>query len=218
MRALGIALMLALTTVPVAASERLPIFDTHLHYSNPAWKPFPPKKALRVLQEAGVSRALVSSTPDDGSLTLQRFAPSRITPVLRPYHGAIGSSTWTKDPAIADYLADRLEERRYAGIGEFHLFDAADVESEAVRRTVALARARNLMIHVHSGAAPIEALFRVDPNVKILWAHAGMSEPAQLVGAMLDRPERRLGQRIIAVAVELHAAGPIEFVGGGEFE
>jgi predicted TIM-barrel fold metal-dependent hydrolase len=187
MRALVIALELAFTTAPATAAERLPIFDTHLHYSNPARKPFPPKKALGVLREAGVTRALVSSTPDDGSLTLQRFAPSRITPVLRPYRGAIGSSNWTRDPNVADYLAERLKKGRYAGIGEFHLFDAAEVESEAVRRTVALAREKNLMIHVHSGAAPIEALFRLDPKVKILWAHAGMSEPAEVVGAMLDR-------------------------------
>ncbi|MBM3503777.1 MAG: amidohydrolase [Alphaproteobacteria bacterium] len=169
------------------AAERLPIFDTHVHYSNPAWKPFPPKKAIAVLREAGVTKALVSSTPDDGSLTLQRHAPSIVTPVLRPYRGTIGSGNWTRDPGVVEYLAERLKKTRYAGIGEFHLFDSSEVDGPTVRGTVALARRYDVMIHVHSGAAPIEALFRVDPGVKILWAHAGMSEPASVVAAMLER-------------------------------
>jgi predicted TIM-barrel fold metal-dependent hydrolase len=40
---------------------------------------------------------------------------------------------------------------------------------------------------VHSGAAPVSALFAINPKVKILWAHAGFSAPPVVVGELLDR-------------------------------
>ncbi|MCZ6862375.1 MAG: hypothetical protein O7I42_19240, partial [Alphaproteobacteria bacterium] len=55
-----------------AADQVLPIFDTHLHYSRPAWQSVAPQNAARKLEAAGVPRALVSSSPDAGSLTLRR--------------------------------------------------------------------------------------------------------------------------------------------------
>ncbi len=32
-----------------AAQERLPIFDTHAHYSREAWAPYPPARILEIL-------------------------------------------------------------------------------------------------------------------------------------------------------------------------
>ena len=50
-----------------------------------------------------------------------------------------------------------------------------------------MAKARNIIIHVHSGAAPVRLLYELEPGLTILWAHAGMSEPPDVVGPMLDK-------------------------------
>ena len=68
-----------------AQNPDLPIFDTHIHYSAPDWAEYPPDRILGILQKAGIKRALVSSTPDDGTLTLYQKDPKRVVPILRPY-------------------------------------------------------------------------------------------------------------------------------------
>ena len=44
---------------------------------------------------------------------------------------------------------------------------------------------RGLFVHVHSGRAPVEMLFGFEPGLKVIWAHAGMLEPAETVEAMM---------------------------------
>lgn len=177
---------LALAAPAAAAEERLPIFDTHVHYSSGAWEPFPPARIMEILDAAGVVRALVSSTPDDGTLMLHEAAPARVVPILRPYRTRADMADWFRSDEVLAYLEERLARGVHRGVGEFHLMDPAHAETPQMRRLVALAAARGLVLEVHSGAAPIRALFAIEPGVKILWAHAGMSEPPETVGALLD--------------------------------
>jgi hypothetical protein len=169
--------------------ERLPIFDAHVHYSQPMWSAFPPEAVAKLFEKAGVPRALVSSTPDDGTLMLHRADPSRFVPELRPYQGGIGPSNWFNDEGVIGYMEERLKAGGgvYAGIGEFHLFDVRYVAAPAVKRVVDMAAERGILLHVHSDAAVVRALFALNPRIRVLWAHAGMSEPADVVGDMLDR-------------------------------
>lgn len=168
------------------AQERLPIFDTHLHYSQSAWTEFPPASVVKLLDGAGVARGLVSSSPDDGSLALNRVDSDRFVPVLRPYRAGAGPGNWYNDRALIPYLEERLHGRHYAGIGEFHLYGDEWRDSPVVRRVVELAAERGIVLHVHSDAAPVRALFARDVRLRIFWAHAGMSEGPETVGAMLD--------------------------------
>ena len=189
--AAGLALMvIALGQPPAAAAEELPIFDTHMHYSREAWGPYGPGRVFETLDAAGVARALVSSTPDDGTLRLYRHDKDRVVPILRPYHGDVNAGNWTRAPGIVAYIEERLRRGIYRGIGEFHRFDEDDARSAPVRRVVALAVARDSVLHVHAGAGPVRALFAIDPKVKVLWAHAGFSTPPEVVGALLDRYPR----------------------------
>ncbi len=169
------------------AQERLPIFDTHAHYSRDAWAPYPPARILEILSEAGVPRALVSSTPDDGTLTLYRAAPGRVVPILRPYRNRADMGDWFAREEVLDYVIERLDRGLHEGIGEFHLWSAAEANTPQMRKLAALAVSRGLILHVHAGAAPIRALFELEPNLKILWAHAGMGAPPEVVGELLDR-------------------------------
>jgi hypothetical protein len=181
---LAAALWLATAALPLRAAER-PIFDAHIHYSHDAWENLPPKQAVAVLRQAGVKRALVSSSGDAGTQRLLSEAPDLIVPSLRPYRSRGETATWVRDDSVIAFLEDRLKNARYAAIGEFHLF-GADAELPVPRRLVALARQHKLVLHAHSDADAIERLFKLDPQARILWAHSGFDRP-EAVAAMLRK-------------------------------
>ncbi len=168
-----------------AAVETLPLFDAHMHYKEPAWTPYPPATVVELMDKSGVAMALVSSTPDEGTIKLWEFAPQRVVPELRPYHGQAGSSNWTKAPGIFDYLVERLESYPHEGIGEFHLHSIDPGDEALLRKIVDLAKTRNIYLHVHSGKDPVELLYALEPGIKVIWAHAGMSERAETVEEMM---------------------------------
>jgi len=182
----SLALVVGLLAAPAALAQEFPLFDTHIHYSQPAWDVYPPEAALAILNRAGVRRALVSSTPDDGTLKLYEKAPTLVVPFLRPYRTRADMGTWTQDPTILPYLEGRLARGIYKGIGEFHL-SVGEAGSPVVRGTVALAARHNLFLHAHADETAVEELLRLDPHVNVLWAHAGMSAGPEAVGRLLDR-------------------------------
>lgn len=168
------------------AVNELPIFDAHIHYKEPAWEAYPVKNIIELMDKNGVAMGLVSSTPDEGTIMLWEYAPNRIVPELRPYHGEVGSSNWTKAPDIEDYIVQRLERYPHEGIGEFHIRILDTTEEELFRTVIAMAKARDIFLHVHSGPEPIRWLYSLDPDVKIIWAHTGLGEPADAVYALMD--------------------------------
>jgi len=182
---LGLALWcaFALCSAPTIAQDRLPIVDAHVHYSRDAWPLFPPDLALDILDAAGVPRALVSSTPDDGTLMLERADPDRVVPFLRPYRSSGELGSWYDDPTVLAYLEERLASGAYRGIGEFHLSDESSAATPVMRRIVALALERDIMLHVHSGAAPIRAL--LDRHDR-LWTELSFRASDVAPGGALD--------------------------------
>jgi hypothetical protein len=166
-------------------AAELPIFDAHIHYSHTTWDAVPPREAIALLRRAGVRRALVSSSDDDGTQKLLAEAPDLVIPELRPYRTVEDTATWVSDEGIVGYVEARLKRHRYVAIGEFHLY-GADADRPVVRRLVELARGYGLFLHAHSDADAIERLFRHDSQARILWAHAGF-EPPETVREMLRR-------------------------------
>jgi len=180
-------LVTALLLVATPAAAQLPIFDAHIHYSRPDWDAYTPERVLSMLAQAGVRRAIVSSTPDDGTLMLYDRAPAGIVPFLRPYRTREDMESWTRDAAVARYVEDRLDKRNvYRGIGELH-FGSDDVEASTVRRVAELGKARGLFLQCHIDETSVEKMLTTYPGVKILWAHAGMSSTAATVGRLVDR-------------------------------
>lgn len=179
--------LLALTPFWAVAEPRLPVFDVHIHYSQAAWQQYPPQTVVEVWNQAGIERAIVSSTPDDGTVLLYEAAPQRVVPFLRPYRGQWNSGNWYEDPGLMAYLQERLKLGIHKGIGEFHMFNPAGVDTSGVRAVVKLAVERNLYLYIHSGAEAAGRLAALDPQAKVLWAHAGMSEPPDVVAAVLAK-------------------------------
>jgi len=167
--------------------QELPIFDAHIHYNQPDWAVISPEQVLDTLDRAGVRYALVSSTPDDGTLKLFAEAPERIIPFLRPYRNRDDVLTWPRDPSVQSYVEEHLSRGVYKGIGEFHLSSAEQAEAPVVRRCAELAIEHQLFLHAHVDDATVEKLLQLYPGVRILWAHAGMTAPTSTVGRLLDR-------------------------------
>lgn len=176
--------LLLLAALSVHAAD-LPIFDAHVHYSHDAWEVVPPKEAIALLRRAGVRRALVSSSNDDGNQKLFAEAPDLILPSLRPYRLRSDVSTWVREEAITRYMEERLKKHRYVAVGEFHLY-GADADLPVPKRMVELARQHNLVLHAHSDVDAIERLFRQWPQARILWAHSGFDRPER-VAEMLKK-------------------------------
>ena len=183
MRAVNrLALLLMLsgaTGASLAEDPVLPIFDAHLHYSHDAWDVLPPKQAIALLRQAGLKRAMVSSSSDEGTQKLFAEAPDLVLPVLRPYRsrGEIGS--WMHDASVVTHMEQRLKTYRYVALGEYHIY-GADADLPVVRRVVQLAREHKLFLHSHSDADAIERQFRQDPQARILWAHSGFDAPEKV--------------------------------------
>jgi hypothetical protein len=167
--------------------QEVPIFDAHIHYSQPDWAVISAEQALSLLDRAGIRHALVSSTPDDGTLKLYAKAPDRIVPFLRPYRSREDMLTWHSDPAVQVYVEERLRGGVYKGIGEFHLSSVEHAEAPVVRRCAELAVQQQLFLHAHVDDTTVEKLLQLHPQVKILWAHAGMTASAATVGRLLGQ-------------------------------
>ena len=57
---------LAAVCFTAQAQPPLPIFDAHLHYSHDAWDLVPVHDAIAIMRGAGLKRALISSSGDEG--------------------------------------------------------------------------------------------------------------------------------------------------------
>jgi hypothetical protein len=180
--ALGTSIVASAQSGPVAV---LPVFDAHVHYSHDAWDVVPTAQVVALMREAGLRRALVSSSDDEGTQRLLAAAPDLVVPSLRPYRRRGEISTWVRDESVVRHVEERLARHRYAAIGEFHLY-GADAELPVPRRLVELAREHGLVLHAHSDADAVERIFRQDPGARVIWAHAGFDRPEN-VRAMLAR-------------------------------
>src|SRR5437763_13429747 len=113
---LGVALTVVWFAVAASAQvptpdEDLPVFDAHIHYNREAWGLYSVDEALAILDQAGVRKAFVSSTPDEGTQMLYDRAPERIVPSLLPYRTPADQFTFSRDPRIVSYVQERLAPR-----------------------------------------------------------------------------------------------------------
>ena len=168
-----------------SADDDLPIFDAHIHYNRDAWGLYSVDDVLSLLDQAGVSRAFVSSTPDEGTRMLYERAPDRIVPSLRLYRTEQDQITWTHDGSILPYLSEQLADNvPYRGIGELHLLPG-QANGEIPRGVVSVAADQRMIIHAHAEAAALEELLAIRPDVVVLWAHAGVTDPPSTVARVL---------------------------------
>ncbi len=172
----------------IAHSEDLPIFDAHIHYSHDAVKLVPPDEIARILRDAGVKKALVSSSDDDGTQKLKAAAPDIVVPALRPYRQRGEINTWMHDPSVIDYLTDRLSRFDYEAIGEFHAY-GDDIKTDVIQTMIGFAKERDLILHHHGDRAALDLIFETWPEARVLWAHSGFDDPEKVADALSTYPK-----------------------------
>ena len=181
-----LSLPLAILAVAYSRPDHLPpIFDVQLHYNQDAWEGYKSQGIVRSLERMNVRWAAVSSTPNEGTHRLYQHDTHRVVPLLVPYRNLDDRDHWIENPAIVEWLIHELDQGRYRGIGEFHLYDGR-VDTAVLRRVVALAVERNLILNVHAEPSVIEQLLGFDRRMRVLWAHAGLKTSPRTVGLMLE--------------------------------
>ena len=157
-----------------------------MHYSRDQWSVYAPEDVLRLMDQAGVYKAFLSSTPDEGTLALSQRAPERIVLSVRPYRVPGDQLSWTRDPTVLDYVQSELEVLpTVRGIGEFHL-GPGEARRDVPRGVADLAASRHLILHAHANAEALEQLLQLRPDITVLWAHAGMTASPQTIERLLD--------------------------------
>jgi predicted TIM-barrel fold metal-dependent hydrolase len=207
--------LLALVVAAVQAlAAELPLFDGHIHYSVGAPEAYPPAEVIGILDAAGITRALLSSTPNDGTRTLYQAYPQRFIAELRPYRKTTDLSSWAaeraswyRDPQTVTFIEQELRRGIYRGIGEFHV-DGEEAATPQMRAIARLAEREGLWLHAHSDAAAVAHLFAHAPGVTIIWAHAGMRTPPDEIDRMLQTYPRLYAE--LSYRYDIAAGGEID--------
>jgi hypothetical protein len=163
-----------------------PIFDAQVHYNENSWRRVSVDAVLNTAEELNVPWLLVASTPNEGTWKLQRRDPERVIPMLVPGFTREDRDTWFNNPKIQAYIEQEIRNRPYRGIGEFFLYDG-QVNTPVVRRMVSLAVERNLVLHARSDPIALGQLFKLGPQVRILWAHAGVFTQPETINKVLNK-------------------------------
>lgn len=190
-----------------AVADSFPIFDAHLHYNKEVWEKYSPAEIVKILRKARVIGGIISSTPNEGTLKLIRDTslPQQLflVPVLRPYGNGVTKFNWHKndeglyftEETIRNNFPCTLERgsnpcRIYKGIGEVHVPSSTILHSPQVGRYLDIILRYDMMLYVHSVAFPVEFLFKKEPKLRILWAHAGRIEKPEVLDQMLSKYPR----------------------------
>lgn len=179
------ALMVGLMPTGAATAKSPKLVDMHIHYSHDAWQRLPPPKAIEVLKRAGLERAFVSSSSDEGTQKLYALAPELVVPVLRPYRARGELSSWKNDETVITMLETLLAKGKYAGIGEFHAF-GDDIELPVLQAVIKLAKDYGIFLHAHSDKEALERIFKRNPDAIVVWAHSGFDNP-DVIRGMLEK-------------------------------
>jgi hypothetical protein len=163
-----------------------PIFDAQVHYNENSWQRVSVDAVINTAEELNVPWLLVGSTPNEGTWKLYRRDPERVIPMLVPGFTREDRDTWFNNPKIQTYIDEEIRNRPYRGIGEFFLYDG-QVNTPVVRRVVSLALERNLVLHARSDPNALGQLFKLGPELRILWAHAGVFTQPETINKMLNR-------------------------------
>jgi hypothetical protein len=169
-----------------AETDRLELFDAHLHYNQEPNPLYSLDQIRDIFRRNGVTGILATSRPNKGTHQLMDAkAPDLwVVPFIRPYRTRPDIQTWFNDPSIYDLVKSEYERGAYRGVGEFHIYGKS-AASEWVKKIVDFAVERNLFLHAHCDEEALLILFSHNPKAKIIWAHTGFSTPPARVAQLL---------------------------------
>ena len=185
----GIVLTLILAvlcSLPATSLYAFEINDGHIHYNQDVWSRLSPGHALKLLSVNKIRRAIVFSTPTEGTEKLYELQPERVIPFVRPYRNERDRFTYHDDPSIIPYLEEKLKLGIFKGLGEIHLFKEHK-DTEVIQQMMQLAADNNLSVSAHADYETIVTLVETQPSVHFIWAHCGMDHPFADVKSALEK-------------------------------
>lgn len=183
--------VLLLTLMSGAASAAPPVFDAHLHYRPAMLETFDIADVSRSLASNNVQSALIMAPEGELIRRLQAGTQARIVPFLEMSRRLGRKMDWMYTEDLADRIATLLDasEVQWRGLGEFHI-QADDRFAPGFEALLELAVARDLPVMIHGDPAVIDHAYAIQPEVRILWAHAGSYAYPPLVEDYLERHPR----------------------------
>lgn len=206
------ALAACLATAAAGADYAGPLFDAHLHYNVEAFNgsegPHPVPDVLARMQRNGVRAVLANSRPNDGTRLLAQAPETRqagvtVVPFVRLYRNRADYDNWFRDESIVAMVQSELARGTaagpYRGLGEFHLYDAANANGPVARKLMILAEEKDLAVLAHVDDRAVDLLMAHTPSqgarVRLIWAHTGIGgAPVDRVEQLLVRYPRLLGE------------------------
>jgi hypothetical protein len=176
---------LVLSLLP-GVSRAVTWVDAHVHYDTDDVQQYSPLDIINLFDKNSIERAVVTSMPPALTQTLYKFAPDRIIPMLGVYQASEDKQNWYTDPVIPDRIKNALEHDTWKAIGELHLF-AQNRHSPVFHEIIMLAAQHKIPLLLHADPAVIDTAFEVNPDITIVWAHAGTYPYPDLVADYLRR-------------------------------
>lgn len=207
-----VAFAAGLATAAAAADYTGPLFDAHLHYNVEAFDgregPHPLPDVLARMQRNGVRAIVANSRPNDGTRLLAQAPQTRragvtVVPFVRLYRNRADYDNWFRDESIHAMVQSELARGTasgpYRGLGEFHLYDAANANGPVARKLMALAEEKDLAVLAHVDDTAVDFLMAHTPSkgakVRMIWAHTGIGgAPVARVEELLVRYPRLVGE------------------------
>lgn len=161
-----------------------PIIDVQMHYHRDAWHTFSPRSVIGVMKELNIPMAVVSSAPNEGTFRLLDEGFLSVAPSLTPYNSIEDRREWFADESVIDRLRKHLASGRFRGIGEVHIRDG-QVRGPVVEYLFNEAVKRDMVLLTHSDVNALRQIYRMKPQLRIIWAHAGMTAKTYTIEGML---------------------------------
>jgi len=173
-------------SLPFGLMADMPLFDTHLHYSEDDTRLYTHPLVIQKLDKNEVRYAAVTGTPASYVSALYHYAPDRIVPILSVYRNAREKESWTSDTSVPEYVDKKLDNGYWQGIGELHIF-ACDRHSDVFKKIIQMASQRQIPLLLHADPAVIDTLYEISPKQSVIWAHASTFPYPDLIADYLQR-------------------------------
>lgn len=175
-RALALALLFSPFGLPAVDTSFTS--DSHIHFNWDQAEAIRAEKVVAILQQAGIKRTIVSSTPSHLALQLRQTGGDWIIPFFSPYTHPMGKRDWFLDQQVITQAQQGLKQGKYYGIGEVHFMSGfkPSPDNKIFVQLMQLAQKYQVPVLIHVDSSNEQYFVKICqryPNIRILFAHAG---------------------------------------------
>jgi len=182
------------TSSQKSAVKPAPFADIHIHYKWDQEEIIDPATVIQRLQDENIVLTVVSGVPSDYALKLREAGGDWVIPLFSPYITPPHKQSWYLDEAVVEQAREGLENKKYFGIGELHLWSGLPPrqDNKILLALFDLAQQYDVPFLLHTEASDanyIVPICQQHSEVRILWAHAGgILKPIDVEQAMKQCP------------------------------